>query len=346
MSPPASVARAWALASCLSACVACGPEVDPEQAAQVRDALIREIATLRDSVAGLLAEDPVYQATAADTGHVMIGVRTSFVEQAVRAAALVYLDTVDLHIESDVVVEEGEPVRINIGPVGVTAGSWTLRVTIERIEARLHARSIDIEVADSSRLALRMEVETRDGAGAARIDFHWDAATVTSVVCRDFEVHERFDGVVAPRVYPVEGAFVFRAEGGTIIAQPEWTGERLSVSPQPTDESWERVREILARQNHIFRCGLALQPEGMERMLRELLEKGFRFSLPESILGPIPLPAVVSETVRLDDLEYALSVRPAGLWMTPDALWYSAVVEVVDRDQTAEPQARPDAGIR
>lgn len=332
---------AVAVAFCATS-VACSPKSGSgPQAAADREALVAEVEALRDSVATLLHNDPVFQVASADSGHVMIGVHADFLEEAVRQAASVYLDTVSLHIEPNVVVEEGEPVRVRIGPVRVTVGSWKLQVTIERIEARLLAQSIDISMADSTRLALKMRVETRDGAGRANIDFEWDAGTVTSVVCRDFAVHERFDGVVASRAYDVEGAFVFRAEGGSIIAQPEWTGDRLTVSPQPTPESWERVREILARQNHIFRCGLALQPDNMERMLRELLEDGFKFSLPASILGPIPLPAAISESVALEGREYAVAVRPAGLWMTPEALWYSALVEVGEPVQKPAPPDEP-----
>jgi hypothetical protein len=207
----------------------------------------------------------------------------------------------------------------------VNAGRWDLSVTIQKVDALLSARSLDLVVTDSSRIDLRVPVEVRGGTGEALIDFKWDAARVTSVVCRDFQVREKFSGYVEPRTYRMSGHFDLLSDGSVTIARPI-VHERIAVSPQPTEASWDRVREILRQQNRIFKCGLALSPSGLEQKLRVLLTRGFRFRLPSSILRPIPLPASILNEVDVAGRRAALQIVPIAPRLGSDWLWLSATV--------------------
>ncbi len=333
---------------------ACSPERPGEQASEVGQAseharLRAEVEALRERLKARLAEDSLVQRIAADTADVLIGIRTPLLQQIMAAGTRSYLGRVQLHLEPDLVIHESESVGLRLGPVMLKAGEWRVQVTIERLEAVLSADTVSLAVADSNRLDVVIPVQTRDGNGRAQIHFEWDAAVATGLICRSFEVSETFSGRVAPRRYDVRGSFVLAAEGDRIVARPHQTGPRWIVSPQPSAAAWSRVREILDRQNHIFRCGLALSPDGVERTLRELLQRGFRFRLPDSVLKPIPLPAAIREELAVGDRSLRVAVRPVGLHLTPQALWYSAAVEVGDvepgdpafgrREEGSEPDA-------
>ncbi|MGH7504572.1 MAG: hypothetical protein ACRELX_02935 [Longimicrobiales bacterium] len=302
----------------------CGPRSPATEEGLVE--LRREVDALRSAAADRLAADSLIAGSPADSNAVLVGLRTSMLRAVLGRAAARYFDDVRLHIRDTVVVTEDGDVRVRIGPVRVYAGQWDLTVSILRIDARLRADSLRLVFDDSSRIGIQLPVHVTDGSGEAMIDFAWDAATVTSVVCGDFSIRERFAGVVEPRTYQVRGAFLVEAGEEQIIARPVMTN-RIGVSPQPTADSWARVREILNRQNHIFDCGLALSPPRMEAMLRDLLTRGFRFRLPESILRPLPLPASIGNEVDVAGRRVRVEIRPLAPRFSEEWLWLGAAVD-------------------
>lgn len=336
MRPPAlrSLVAAAALLGVAGVAAGCDLGRAPDPALAERARLEAEVEALRDRLATRLAADSLVRQVAADSSDILIGLRTPLLRRLVGSATRRYLDQVRLHVAPDLVVHEADDVGLRIGPIRVKAGEWRVRVTILRIDGTLSADSVELAMADSNRLDVVIPVETRDGSGRARIDFEWDAEAATSLICRSFEVSETFSGLVSPRRYRIRGSFLFATEGERIVARPVRRGARPVVSPEPTAEAWERVREILDRQNHIFRCGLALSPDGLERRLRELLTRGFRFELPDAILEPIILPASVREEVEVDGRTFGLIVRPLLLRLSSEALWYGASVRLVEGRQS------------
>ena len=105
------------------------------------------------------------------------------------------------------------------------------------------------------------------------------------------------------------------------------------VQPEPTEESWAHIRELLQSQDKIFRCGIALNAESMEARLREILRKGFRFRLPDSVLRPIAMPSSVSETIALAGHTLNVAASPSGVKLTPEWLWYGIAVELTHEDE-------------
>jgi hypothetical protein len=290
-------------------------------------ALRAEVATLREAAEARFRSDTLLAPLMADSTTIAVGLRVVTVRDLLAAAVPRYLQDVKLHIRPNVVVREEDEVRVRVGPVSVYAGRWHLAVTIRRVDARLRADSIDLVVTRADRIEVTVPVHVVDGSGDALIDFRWDAARVTGVVCGDFAVREEFSGYVEPRTYRMRGRFELITEDGALIARPV-VEQRIPVSPQPTQASWERVRTILNEQNHIFKCGIALSPERMETMLRELLTKGFRFRLPSSILRPVPLPASLLDEVDVAGRRARVTVRPQPPLLTADWLWLRANVDV------------------
>jgi hypothetical protein len=298
---------------------------DVAEAEREIDALRGEVASLRAAAGARLELDTMLTNVIADSNTIAVGLRVATVRDILSSAASRYLTGVRLHLRPNVVVRESDNVRVRIGPLRVNAGSWEIAVTILRVDALLSAESIDVAVADSNRLDITVPVHVSEGTGEALIDFQWDAATVTSVVCSDFAVHETFTGYVEPRTYRMRGGFMLVTEDGGVVAKPV-VRDRIAVSPQPTEASWARVREILGEENQIFKCGIAMSPSGMETKLRELLTKGFRFSLPSSIIRAVPLPGSIRDEVDVAGRRAAVSIIPEPPELTADWLWLRAVV--------------------
>lgn len=290
------------------------------------DELRAEVATLRTAAAARLQPDSATEAILAEGGDIVVGLRTDVVRAVLSHAAGRYLADVRLHLRDDVIVTEEEEVKVRIGPIRPSVGSWKLALTISRIDGRMSADSLQLTFADSNRIGVVVPVRIHEGSGDAVLNFQWDAATLTSVVCGDFSVTEDLTGTVASRTVPLRGYFELVTSGDTVVAQPVVT-ERIPVSPQPTEASWARVREILNQQNHIFNCGLALSPPKMENLLRGLMTRGFRFRFPESVLRPLPVPASIVNSVAVGGRTVQVAVQPLPPRLTPEWLWLRAAID-------------------
>lgn len=308
------------------------------------EALRSEVERLRREVDARLAEDSLVRRAREVEGDVTVGLSTELVTRMLHATTLTYLDDVRLHITPEVVVRESEQVRVSLGPIEVPAGRWDLTVTVERIDARLAVDTVELAVADSNRIAIAVPVRVEEGSGRATIDFRWDATTAASVVCRDFRVRESFAGTVSPYTERLEAVLELEARGRRVVARPRYTGERLVVRPEPTPDAWRRVREILRRQNNIFRCGLAISPDEMEALLRRLLREGFRFEFPESVLKPVALPTVLTEEVTIEGRRFTVLVRPVTLRLDADRLWYGVRLDLAGTDDPVRDGAAPAGG--
>lgn len=319
--------------TCLATLVTVGCRVERTGEEATLATLRAEVASLQLAAAGRLRPDSTMDAILAEGEAVVIGLRTQVVRDILSHAAVRYLADVRLHLHEDVVVTEEDDVRVRIGPIRPNVGQWRLVLTIRRIDARMTAESVQLTVSDSNRIDVVVPVHVREGSGDALLDFQWDAAALTSVVCGDFSVSERFSGYVAPRTVTVRGHFVLEMAGDTVVARPVVT-ERIPVSPQPTEASWERVRAILNEQNNIFNCGLALSPPKLEALLRDLLTRGFRFRFPQSVLRPLPVPASIVNTVAIDGRTIDIAVRPLPPRLTTEWLWLRAAVDA-QRDRPA-----------
>ena len=312
------------LVGLFAACSPDGWEPDPDAFSDLRT----EVDSLRAVFEQQLVGDTLIQRLAAAEGDILLGLRTPFVQGVARWTARRYLDDVALHLTPDVTVEEGGEVKVKIGPLSVNAGEWRVQVTINSVRATLRVDSIGLTVADSNSMSALLIVQVSEGTGDADIHFVWDATTVASIVCRDFEMDESFGGIVEPFTYPVRGRYEFQATPDGILLVPRFERPRLRVSPLPTEESWDRVGQILDEQNDIFRCGLALQPDDMIVRLDRLLRTGFEFELPEVLFQPIRLPARIEDRVEIGPREVEIRNVPVWLHMSPEAIWYGSTLEL------------------
>jgi hypothetical protein len=323
----ACAVSAWLLAGAGG----CGGR-DEERALRELQALRDQVAALRDSAAARFQADTSFAGAAGDT-VVAVGLRVTSAGEILARAATEYLDGVRLHLRPNAIVRAGSEVRRRIGPVNARAGRWDLEVTIQRVDALLHAGELELTVTAADRVDVTIPVHVSRATGDAVIDFQWQAARGVGVVCSSFGVNEPFSGFAHRRTYRMRGHFEMVDQDGRLVAQPV-VHDRVAVSPQPTEQSWQRVREILDEQNHIFRCGLALSPPRMESMLRDLLTRGFAFALPESILRPIPLPGSFLDEVEVAGRRVAIRVEPEPPRLGNQWLWLRARVHAAAQDET------------
>lgn len=310
-------------------CTSSSEEPDSDEALV---ALRQQVVDLRSTV-DVQLDPEIMLGEALAAADIVVRLRVGMLQELLTIASSHYLDDVQLHLSPGTVAREDNEVRTRIGPIRVRAGRWALHVRINDIRATLAAREPTITVASDDRFALHLPVRVESGTGTARINFEWDAATVTSVVCRDFEVDESFSATINTRDYELDGHFQVTPIDGSLVLDPNFP-QRLDVQPEPTEESWAHVRQILRAQDKMFRCGLALNADDMETKLRGILQKGFRFRLPDSVLRPISLPSSISKSVQLGDHILAVVALPAGLQLTPEWLWYGIDVELGHQDET------------
>ncbi len=295
--------------------------------------LRQQVAALRATVDTRLDPEIMLAGEALESADIVVRLRVGMLQELLTAASSQYLDDVRLHLSPGTVAQEDKEVSTRIGPIRVHAGRWRLEVSINDIQATLRAHEPTISVDDDERFALHLPAHVEGGRGTARIKFEWDAAFVTSVICRDFQVDETFSAIVSTRDYELDGHFQITPVDGGLVLDPDFP-QRLDVQPEPTEESWAHIRELLKSQDKIFRCGIALNAESMEARLREILRKGFRFRLPDSVLRPIALPSSVSETVALAGHTLNVAASPSGVKLTPEWLWYGIAVELTHEDES------------
>ena len=304
-----------------------GPETD-----ETLSAMRQQVEALRSTVDAQLDPAIMLAGKSLETADVVVRLRVGMLQELLTVASSQYLDEVQLHLSPGTVAQEDNEVRTKIGPIRVRAGRWALHVSINDIRATLRAHEPTIAVDSDDRFALHLPAHLENGTGTARIKFEWDAAAVTSVVCRDFQVDESFSATVKTRDYELDGHFQITPVNGSLVLDPSFP-QRLDVQPEPTEESWAHVRDILQGQDKMFRCGLALNADNMETKLREILQKGFRFRLPNNVLRPILLPSSISKTVQLRNHTLDVAAVPAGLKLTSDWLWYGINVQLEHQDE-------------
>lgn len=295
--------------------------------------LQRELATLAD-------RDPVVTEALARGGDVILGIRPALVEGVVREVAARYLDRVALDLPIEKQVHDSREVRVGTFLGKVTAGTWTLDVTIHRVQGLLRARPPRVAAAPDNMLAVDVPVVLQEARGTATVRFAWDSRSVASVVCRDFEVTRRLTGEVLSREYPVSGAFQLSAGPETVRAEPRFPPREFRVQVDLTGRSWAEVRAAIEEQDEVLRCGLALDPDQLLARIRDRLHEGFDVKLPRSLFRPVDFPAAVREEVTIEDRRVDLAVKTHGLAITPIAVWYAA-----DVSTRIEPEATPSASV-
>jgi hypothetical protein len=328
------IAAATLAAAVLAA--ACRPRSGPEYFEGQR----AEHERRRAEFAKIVAADPVVTEALAQGGDIILGIRPALVEDVVQEVAARYLDRVALDLPLEKQVHDAHALTVGTFLGKVTAGTWTLDVTIHRVRgppARTAAES-----GHRSRQHAHGEppVVLEEGHGSATVHFNWDSRSLASVVCKDFDVTKRLDGEVISREYPVAGAFQLSAGPERLRAEPQFPPREFRIGVDMTDKSWAEVRAAIQEQDDVTKCGLGLDPDKLLEKIRERLHEGFDVKLPRSLFRPVDFPAAVRQDVMIQDRRVDLAVQTRALRITPVAVWYGADVHTrIQPEAAAAPSA-------
>ncbi len=299
---------------------------------------------LRKEFERLAARDPVVSEALAQGGDVILGVTPALVQEVGREAAARYFDRVVLDLPLDAHVHDSGELKIGTFLGRLTAGTWTLDVTIHRVHGLLRAHNPRVAPGPDNTLRVELPVTLEEAHGSATVHFAWESHSVAKVVCRDFELTRRLEGRVLSDEYTVTGAFQLSAGPESLRAEPVFPSHAFRVRVDMSKESWAEVRAAIDEQDQVLRCGLALDPDTLIPKLRDRLHEGFLLKLPRSLFRPIDFPASVSESATIEDRQVDLTVRTRELKVTPQAVWYGADVRTrIGASTSPAPTASPSA---
>ena len=70
---------------------------------------------------------------------------------------------------------------------------------------------------------------------------------------------------------------------------------------------------------------------------KNILGKGFNVKIPQKLIKPVRLPAGIKQSLEIQGMKIALEVKPTGLLVASDRLWYGADITL----ETAKPPVAP-----
>jgi hypothetical protein len=295
-----------------------------------------DLASLRSEHAALAARleaavgrDPTARRVFDGGGDVAIAVRSAFVGEVAAEVAHQYLDEVELDLSSLRAEADGE-LRAGGWLGRFRLGRWQVAVTIERLRGRLEAGHPRIRFQEG-RIDVRLPVRVMPTTGTMMLAFSWDTAGVANVVCADFQASLALDGRVLAQRHELSGELRL-ASGDGETASPVLERRSVPLQLDLSSESWDAVEAALRSQDSLGRCGLLLKPEVVLARLRELAARGIAVRLPEALFRPVRLPASFERRVTIGSRTVELSVRGAGLQVSPELVWSTASIEVAAQE--------------
>jgi hypothetical protein len=103
----------------------------------------------------------------------------------------------------------------------------------------------------------------------------------------------------------------------------------IRVAIAPSEQTWAIVEDVIRDRNKS--CEIALGAIDIQAKLMEIVGRGFDVRVPQKIFAPIRLPAGVSQSLRIQDVDVDLTARPTAILLAGDRLWYGADVTVHSR---------------
>jgi hypothetical protein len=273
----------------------------------------------------LIEKEPRLLEAERTPGDIVAALSTAVARDLLREVAQRYLDRVEVEL-SDIEVDKAGSIEKDTF-FGRMHGDWKARVRIQRVRGVLRAGTPRVDFNEGNWMIAAMPVSLEGGQGIGDVAFSWDAHSLAKLVCRDFEVSQPIDGRVLPNQTPLTARFLLSASPGALRAEPRFEASfRLHV--ELSRRSWDAVREKLEQQDTLLKCGIALDPDNAMSFLHELVDHGFRVRLPSHLLRPIRLQTPLNESVDVQDRRVHVEVARSNLRVTPEALWYSATLQL------------------
>src|SRR6185503_12498941 len=96
---------------------------------------------------------------------------------------------------------------------------------------------------------------------------------------------------------------------------------------------WGAVDEVAAERGGA--CRYALEKVDIKKQLAKIVDRGFNIKVPKKLHKPIRLPAGISRSLRVQGVKLSLNVKPTGVLMSPERVWYGADLRIEDTSATS-----------
>ncbi|MBL8138992.1 MAG: hypothetical protein JNL48_20385 [Acidobacteria bacterium] len=289
----------------------------PEMIRQQIVALDTERTALRARLEDLVTRDPRLDGMP-DT-PVRVAVPTTLARHLVQRVIAGVADQVTLELRNIRVRRTGTVRRV------VTLGTYDLKVSVDRVVARLRAGTPRLTFG-SNRVAVALPLTVASGTGSATVDFTWDGRTIGGAVCGDMHITQPVTGSVVPRTYPLSGALDLTATDASILVRPRLPRLRVHVDVTPAPESLAAAQKILDDKRGL--CGFVLDRVDVMGAVNRLIKRGFDVRVPTEKVKAMALPVGVEPTLLVRGEPVALGIRVGDLAITEHAIWLGAHVTV------------------
>lgn len=261
----------------------------------------------------------------APKASVLIGVPTSFTESLVAQTVSGLSAQIRVTLKNLKVAKQDElKAKTPLGRMKL--GDFKLDVTIHEVHALLKPGKPDLRFG-GNRLGVKLPVSLASGAGRATLHFRWDGRKLAGAVCGDLDLTREVEGSVAPVSFRLNGEFLLQAQGDSLVATPRFPDVKLKLQVEPAASTWEMLDELVKQQGAV--CRAVLRKVDVAQKLKELVGRGFPVTLSRKLWKPLRLPAGLQQQVDVPGERSALlSVKPIGLLVVPERVWYGANVEV------------------
>jgi hypothetical protein len=275
----------------------------------------------------------------APRGGVMIGIPTSFTSSIIEQVVTGVFEKMTLTLH-DLKVHKAGDVRVKMLVAKRTVGHYVLDVQIHQVQGVLKPGKPDVEFG-RNRVTISLPVRLAEGKGNADIRLQWDSkGLAASAVCGDTDVTKAVTGGVVPQDYRFGGAFRIVSSGNAITLTPD-IPEPLEVRifVDPSEQAWQAVQEVVKAQR--ANCAKVLEKIDIKAILGGIVSRGFNIKIPPKLIKPIHLPAGLKQSLEIQGIKVALHLKPTGLLVSGDRLWYGADIALEAAKGTAPKAAAP-----
>jgi hypothetical protein len=305
------------------------PPPTPERIA----ALQKERDALQQRFREVVAAQGEKSLAQAPKAGVIIGVPTSLTASILEQVVTGMFGETTLTLKNLKVHKAGE-VKAKMLIKKRTIGKFVLDLDIQQVQGLLKPGKPKVGFGQD-KIDLALPVSLAEGRGEASLRFQWDSkGLAANLVCGDVDVTRTVTGNVIPEDYQVAGDFAIKAVGETIVLTPRFPDLAVRIFVDPSEQAWEVVDGVIKDRRK--GCEIALNKVDVKAKLGEILGKGINVKIPQKIFKPVRLPAGVSQSLNVQGVMLALKVKPAGVTVAQDRLWYGADVAI-----SSKPATRP-----
>ncbi len=311
-----------------------GPALPPPPSPERLAALRNERDALQTRLREVVIKNGERSVADAPRAGVMIGIPTTFTAAILEQVVTGLFGETTLTLRNLKVHKEGD-VKAKMLIAKRRVGAYVLDVRIDEVQGLLKPGKPTLGFGRNT-VDLKLPVNLAEGHGQAELRFRWDSkGLAANVVCGDVDVTRAISGGVVPTSYEVTGSFLIAAAGDAIVLQPRFPDLAVRIFVDPSEQAWAVVDEVAKAQRK--GCEIALSKVDLKDKLGTILGRGFNVKIPQKIFKPITLPAGVSKSLEVQGIQLALHVKPTGVIVARDRLWYGADLSLASKRARSRP---------